>query len=374
MVTHSKGLPIVRPGHLVDDELAEDVSTILGYYQTHGWISAKVEKPQVTDGSSPGRLVVTIPIQEGPRAIVARSGSRGPSSRRRRDPEEPPRQARAPSTTPTRCARTSITCRPEYHNHGWREASVKDDVRVTGEGSRAEIAYRVEEGQRTFFGKTIVRGNTRTNSDRVTRARRPGRRGARSRRRTSSRRSATSPARGSSDAWSCARSRPTRRRRRATSRSSCRRGGPSLSSTASGYQYAPDAQENQQRPVRVAGISYNNLFGRMQSAGLETQYAPLSGRCRLQLSFREPYPLQPQYPLTSSSSHARADPGDRRPPARDRRRVSQYYGKYLRLAMRSEYQRIRPSTRRTSRTSRRRTSRVFDQPIEEATIGPNMLL
>src|SRR5262249_58971908 len=52
-----------------------------------------------------------------------------------------------------------------------------------------------------------------------------------------------------------------------------------------GYQYAPDATQNQSDPYLVRGISYNNLFGKMLSAGLEGQLA-VSGRYRLQLSFR----------------------------------------------------------------------------------------
>ena len=44
-------LPFVQPGHLVQEELDEDVSAILGYYQLHGWVAAKVNRPVVTEGS-----------------------------------------------------------------------------------------------------------------------------------------------------------------------------------------------------------------------------------------------------------------------------------------------------------------------------------
>ena len=37
------------------------------------------------------------------------------------------------------------------------------------DGTSAEVVYEVEEGVRSFFGKTIVRGNTRTGTDRITR-------------------------------------------------------------------------------------------------------------------------------------------------------------------------------------------------------------
>ncbi len=70
MVTRPKGLPVVATGHLTDQDLAGDVSTILGYYQTRGWIDARVTS-KVTDGAKPGLLDVRIDVAEGPRAFVA---------------------------------------------------------------------------------------------------------------------------------------------------------------------------------------------------------------------------------------------------------------------------------------------------------------
>src|SRR5262249_14641472 len=71
IVTQEKGLPVIRNGYLIDGELEKDADAILGYYQTRGWIEAKVEKPSVTDDAKPGRLDVGFRIVEGPRSFVA---------------------------------------------------------------------------------------------------------------------------------------------------------------------------------------------------------------------------------------------------------------------------------------------------------------
>ena len=140
-----------------------------------------------------------------------------------------------------------------------------------------------------------------------------------------------------------------------------------------GYQYAPDATENRSDPFAIIGASYNNLFGRMQSAGFEAQYAPISKRGRLQASFREPYLFNTQYPLTLSTYYVVEPIQDI-----DIRRLgaviesSRYFGKYLRVALRYEYQRITPVNPDDLSNIEKQNFPRFDLPIEESTIGPNV--
>ena len=56
-----------------------------------------------------------------------------------------------------------------YWNHGWREASVQDRYTLSEDRTKAYVVYRVDEGMRSFFGKTIVRGNAITDPDRILR-------------------------------------------------------------------------------------------------------------------------------------------------------------------------------------------------------------
>src|SRR5262249_41533414 len=169
MITRRKGLPILRPGFLVDDDLNGDVSALLGYYQTRGWIRAKIEKPGITEGSRPDRLVVTIPIEEGPRAVVESVRVAGAEHAADAAAEKTLKIKRGAFFNPYLVREDVAGLQSFYHDHGWREASVKDDVQISPDGSKAEVAYHVEEGLRTFFGKVIVRGNARTATERITR-------------------------------------------------------------------------------------------------------------------------------------------------------------------------------------------------------------
>jgi outer membrane protein insertion porin family len=372
MVTHKKGFPILRPGHLVDEDLAGDVSALLGYYQTRGWINAKIEKPKIADGSKPGRLVVTIPILEGPRAVIADVTVDGAPNAGDAGSEKALLIKKGKFYNPSLVRQDAFNLQTWYHNHGWREASVKNDVQVSADGLEARVAYHVEEGTRTFFGKTIVRGNTLTRTHRITRLlawkegqpfsegdllqtqRNLTRSGVF--RRVDLRPQPADPKTG------------TR-----TVDVDLQEGRPLSLLYGVGYQYAPGVQENRNDPYAIAGISYNNLFGRMESVGFETQYAPLSGRGRVQVNFREPYLFDRELPLSVIAFYTREPIQEI-----DIRRLgtvvesSRYYGKYLRLAMRYEYQRITPVNPQDLSNIERENFPRFDRPIEESTIGPNM--
>ena len=372
MVTRKKGLPILSPGFLVDDDLNGDLSALLGYYQTRGWINAKVEKPKVADGSKPGRLVVTIPILEGPRAFIADVRVEGAEHAGEAAMEKKLNVKRGASYNPNQVRQDVSNLLSYYHDHGWREASVKQEVVVSADGTRAEVTYRVDEGTRTFFGKTIVRGNARTRTGRVTRLVRwkegepfseadvleTQRNLTRSGvfRRVDLRPGTPDPKTG----------------RRAVE-IDLQESRPLSLLYGIGYTYAPDAAENQNDPFAIAGVSYNNLFGRMESVGFDAQYAPISGRGRLQLTLREPFLFDRNLPLTILGFYTREPIQNI-----DIRRLgtvfesSRYYGKYLRVALRYEYDRITTVNPEDLSTIEKKNFPSFDRPIEESTIGPNM--
>ena len=372
MATRPKGLPLLRPGRLVDDDLNGDLSAILGYYQTRGWIGAKVEKPKVTEGSKPNRLVVTIPIEEGPRAVVAEVKVVGAEHAADVTAEKTLKIKRGAFFNPYLVREDVVNLSTFYHDHGWREASVKDEVHISPDGSRAEVAYRVEEGMRTFFGKTIVRGNSRTATERISRqvAWKEGKPFSESDLLQTQRNLTRTGVFRRVDI------RPQPADPKTLVRNvevDLQEGRPLSLLYGVGYQYAPDATENRSDPFAIAGVSYNNLFGRMQSAGFEAQLAPISRRGRLQVSFREPFLFNTQYPLTVLTYYIVEPISDV-----DIRRLgtvvesSRYYSKYLRVALRYAYERITPVNPEDLSNIEQKNFPRFDQPIEQSTIGPNL--
>jgi outer membrane protein insertion porin family len=372
LVTQKKGLPIARPGRLVDEILKEDVGAILGYYQTHGWVNAKVEDPAVTEGSKPDRLVVNIRITEGPRALVTTREVLGAEHVAEDQLDEILSVKVGEAFNPNEVRQDSFSLQNHYRNRGWREASVKDDWKLSPDGTAAEVTYTVEEGMRSFFGKAIVRGNTRTDTHRITRlvtwdegdpfSEQEVLTTQRNLTRTGVFRRVEikpQPADPSSQV------RPVD--------IDVQEGRPLSLLYGLGYQYAPDALENRNDPFAIAGVSYNNLFGTMRSASIDVQYAPISGRGRLILSFREPFLFNRDLPLNVLFFYTR-EPIQKI----DIERVgtvvetSKVFGRYLRVGLRYEYQRIDAVNPQDLSNIEREFSK-FDQPIRQSAIGPNML-
>jgi outer membrane protein insertion porin family len=139
-----------------------------------------------------------------------------------------------------------------------------------------------------------------------------------------------------------------------------------------GYQYAPDALENRNDPFAIAGVSYNNLFGTMRSASIEVQYAPISSRRRFIVTFREPFLFNRDLPLNVLFFFTR-EPIQKI----DIERVgtivetSKLLDRYLRVGLRYEYQRIEP-VNPGDLSSIEREFNKFDRPILQSAIGPNM--
>jgi len=371
MVTQKKGLPVVRPGRLVDKDLDEDVDAILGYYQTRGWVSARVEDPKVTEGSKPDRLIVNIAVTEGPRAIVATRKVEGAEHLSSDEIEKILSVEAGEPFNPNEVRQDSFSIQNEYRNRGWREAAVKDDWTLSPDGTAAEVVYRVEEGMRSFFGKTIVRGNTRTSTDRITRLVTWDEGDAFSEQEVlTTQRNLTRTGVFRRVALSPQPADPATQVR--TVDIEVREGRPLSLLYGLGYQYAPDALENRHDPFGIVGVSYNNLFGTMRSASLEVQYAPISSRGRVIATFREPFLFNRDIPLNVLFFFTR-EPIQKV----DIERVgtvvesSRLFGSYLRVGLRYEYQRIEPVNPEDLSNIEREFSK-FDQPIQQSAIGPNL--
>ncbi|HEY3172528.1 MAG TPA: POTRA domain-containing protein [Thermoanaerobaculia bacterium] len=372
MVTQQKGLPLLRPGRLVDSVLKDDVDAMLGYYQTRGWVKARIADPQITEGSKPDRLIVNVHVTEGPRAVIE---SRKVVGAEHLSPDELEKILSVDPGkpfNPNLVRQDSFALQNHYRDRGWREASVKDSWTLSPDGTSADVAYDVEEGTRSFFGKTIVRGNTRTGTDRITRlvswkegdpfSEQEVLTTQRNLTRTGVfRRVALHP----QPADPANQTRPVE--------IEVQEGRPLSLLYGFGYQYAPDALENRSDPFAIVGVSYNNLFGTMRSASIEVQYAPISQRRRAVLTFREPFLFNRNIPLNVLGFYTRE-------PIQtiDITRVgsvietSRLYGRYLRLGLRYEYQRIEPVNARRDLSIIEREFSKFDQPIRQSAIGPNL--
>ncbi|MFY9550915.1 MAG: POTRA domain-containing protein [Thermoanaerobaculia bacterium] len=373
MVTRKKGLPVVGKGRLSDRDLEEDVRAILGYYQTQGWIDAKVEKPVVRDGAKPGLLEVELAIVEGPRAYVEERTVQGAAHLTPADVDRIVSVRVGAPFNPSAVRQDVAALTDYYWNNGWRDATVQDRYTLSEDRAKVAITYRVEEGMRSFFGKTILRGNAITDPDRIFRqvAWKEG--------------EPYSEEKIADTQQNLARTGVFRtievRPEPADPQNQSRTVDVTVTEARRlsllygfGYQNAAAATENRNDAFGVVGATYRNLFGLMQSASVEAQYAPLSKRGHLFLNFLEPYLFGTTVPLNIVGFVSRE-------PIQDINidRLGGYlesvrfFRRYLRVGLRFEYQRSGPTNPEDLSTIELEKFPKSDQPINQSAIGPSFL-
>jgi outer membrane protein insertion porin family len=371
MVTRPKGLPVVAKGRLIDSDLEGDVSAILGYYQRQGWIDAKVTST-VQDGSKPDLLTVGIRITEGPRAFVRERQVEGAEHL---TPEDLAALLTVKVGDPFNPAAVrhdvgALTTR--YRNTGWPVATVQDRYTLSEDRTAVDVVYKVEEGERAFFGRTIVRGNAFTRVERIRRqvAWKEGEPFSEEKIADTQQNLARTGVFRSIDV----RPQPTNPENQTRTIDVELTEARRLSLLYGfGYEYAAGATVNRNDVFGIVGATYRNLFGRMQSATLEVQYAPISTRGYVYASFLEPFAFNTDVPLNFVGFVSRT-------PIQDVN-IDSYGGyvesakileKFLRVGARLEYQQTGPQNPEDLSTIELERFPKTAFPIQQAAIGPSL--
>jgi outer membrane protein insertion porin family len=371
IVTREKGFPVLRKGRLLDRDLESDVSAILGYYQTHGWIGARVDKPAITEGSKPDLLDVTFTIVEGPRTFVASRRIEGAAHLTTAEIDALVSVKDGEPFNRSAVRQDVAALITQYWNTGWREASVQDSFTLSEDRTKADVVYRVDEGMRSFFGKTIVRGNAVTHSDRILRqvSWKEGQPFSEEKIAETQRNLARTGVFRSIEVRPKPPEPDDPERNIAIDLTEARRLALLY---GVGYQYAQGASQPSD-PFATVGVSYRNLFGSMRSASLEVQYAPVSKRGYIVANFLEPYLFNTDVPLTFATFASREPIQDI-----DINRLGVFFESvrlfgHMRIGVRYSYQQIAPNNPQDLSTLQLEKFPKSDQPIKQSAIGPSLL-
>ncbi len=355
-------------GYLVDAVLEEDRGAVVGFYRTHGYTLAAVAPPELAPGKKTGALRLTLRVTEGTATTVRQVRVEGSTHT---DPADLQKLLRVRLGQPyddQKVDDDKASLVNYYRDHGWTRAAVEPRVNFTPDRTEASVTYLVTEGAREFFGKTIVRGNTRTRSSRV-----------------------EFPIRWrEGDPLSETKMLDAQRELSRTGVFQKVEVRPSLPDPTTpernvlidvaearplsllyglGYQY--DDTTGDQSPFFILGLGYNNLFGTLRSISLESRYAPLTKRGRVFLNYRDPFLFGFDLPLTATVFYAREpisniDIQRRGAFLEGNKQVSPK----IRLGSRVEFQRINVGSESPLDLEK---IQPFDRNISEATIGVNAL-
>ncbi len=162
MSTEEKGwLSWFKDDHILERaKLEQDVQKISDYYYNHGYMQARVGKPEITRGKE--GLIVTINIKEGQRFKVSAVSVSGQLVLPQKEilallktkPNDwySRNQVRADMT-----GLHSI-----YAERGFAYASIRPQVRENPKEKTVAINFNIQKGHKIYFDRIIITGNTRT--------------------------------------------------------------------------------------------------------------------------------------------------------------------------------------------------------------------
>lgn len=165
MTLSEKNLKAVLPLKEGDDYdpslLYSDVDVVREFYVALGYLSVEVETPDVEIKKK--EATITIPVKEGPRTLIGKVEFSGNVSL---PPEEIQKAVGLKKGSPYNevdisDARQRVI--DVYSEKGFINVAINAKVEFSGEN--ADIVFNIREGERTFFGKTIVTGNVRTKTE-----------------------------------------------------------------------------------------------------------------------------------------------------------------------------------------------------------------
>lgn len=154
-------------GRLVDEQLEDDLDNLRSFYALQGFWRARVGEPRVervapAEGE-PGRLRLTLPIEEGARRLVASFASEGVEALPAEAFPPAPPLAEGGPFHPLRLEETVEQLRLAYQAEGFEWVQITPRLEWIDE-TLVDVTLEVLEGPRMVLDRLVLRGNQRTRS------------------------------------------------------------------------------------------------------------------------------------------------------------------------------------------------------------------
>src|ERR1700704_400238 len=150
---------IDKSGRLDEVQLQQDIGAIKEYYQNHGYIDVEVK--DVRKERQAGPLVLTIAIEEGPLYHVGRMTFSGYTKTTEDRLRKVLKMKEGDVYSPKQLHDDAKAIADAYGSGGYVDLLVVPSGTPNGP-ARIDVAYKIEEGNRSFVQRINIIGNTRT--------------------------------------------------------------------------------------------------------------------------------------------------------------------------------------------------------------------
>jgi len=151
-------MPLKEGSDYNPDLVSTDVDVVREFCVALGYLSAEVDEPKVSIEQN--KASITISVKEGPRTLLHHIEVSGAVSVPLGEIQPLISLKQGDPYNEVDIADTRARITDLYHERGFTDATVSAKVEMGGEG--ASVTFEIQEGKKTFFGKTLITGNTRT--------------------------------------------------------------------------------------------------------------------------------------------------------------------------------------------------------------------
>jgi len=151
----------------VEQDFANDLENVIRYYNTNGYLRAKVARQIVVYDEDKRKIDISIYLEEGPRTkirAISFAGNEQLSEKKfikvLEEMEGAPRVGEAYNPFVIDQAKTLMLA--EYLRRGYAKARIRERVQLSDDGREADLTFEIAEGMKYEFGNIYIRGNKLT--------------------------------------------------------------------------------------------------------------------------------------------------------------------------------------------------------------------
>lgn len=154
--------PLSGSGNFKEFNFKTDVERLKYLYKTRGFLQVNIGNPSITVSEDKKWIFITIKVNEGPKFTVNNVFYNGELLFTENEMREKT-QLKSEDTYSEETLRQDIQALTEmYQDKGYAFANVLRTLQIVPGENKVDIYYSFEKGEIAYFGKIIIKGNTKT--------------------------------------------------------------------------------------------------------------------------------------------------------------------------------------------------------------------
>jgi outer membrane protein insertion porin family len=149
-------------GTYQEDAFERDLALITAYYYDQGFINVKVAAPQITLSQDRRYMYIAVPIDEGPIFDIGKIDFKGDLIGPKSDYWERLNTKQNTRFNRSRLGQDIVRLNDYYKDRGYAYVNVTPLTAVDLEKRRVDITFEIEKGQKVYFERINIRGNSKT--------------------------------------------------------------------------------------------------------------------------------------------------------------------------------------------------------------------